>query len=145
MMFFDTGTAPAVCYTMTLTADNVRDLQVQVDWTTLEQQALAQNIEVVVRGTLNGGVRGLLYRPSFDDYVTDSWPAPLTRAHLQNAIERGDTLTIMGVYPGSARPEGLPQLQELEVPRTGGMRTSTNGARRALRSTSGGRPRVDGH
>ncbi len=72
----------------------------QTDWTTLQQQARVRNIDVVVKGTINGQVRELSYRPFLDDYAFDALPSvSLSRTQLQTLIEGGDTLTVMGVPP----------------------------------------------
>lgn len=97
---FDTGTAPAVGYTRTLTAANVATSPVQSDWTTLQLQAAAQNIDLIARGTLSGAVHGLLYQPSSHNYVSDTG-ATYTQSELQTLVLAGDTLSIMGVYPGT--------------------------------------------
>lgn len=100
MMAFDTGTAPAVGHTITVTADNIDGVQLRAQWATLQQQAVARNIDLVVRGTVNGRVRALSYRPSSDDYTIDGLPTvSLTPMQLRTLIERGDTLTFMGVPP----------------------------------------------
>ncbi len=101
LMTFDTGTAPAVGYTLTLTAANV--LNSLSDWTTLQARAAAGDIDLIVRGTINGQLRGLLYQPSSNQYITDtSGLGPFSQATLQGFIQNhGDTLSIMGVYPGT--------------------------------------------
>ncbi len=100
LLCFDTGTAPAVGYTITLTAANIKDGTEQKDWATLQSQAVAANIDLIARGTIQGQVHGLLYQPLKDDYVSDS-NAMYTKAQLQTFIESGDTLSFMGVYPGT--------------------------------------------
>jgi mono/diheme cytochrome c family protein len=103
MMSFDTGTAPAVGHTITFSAANIDSVQMQARWATLEQQAVARHIDVVVNGTIAGRVRRLSYRPASNDYAFDSLPTvSLTRAQLQALIERGDTLNVMGVPPRDA-------------------------------------------
>jgi hypothetical protein len=99
---FDTGTAPAVGYSRTMAATNVLSLSVSNDWTLLENQAAAlTNIDLIVRGTIDGKLRGLLYQPG-SGYKPDSTNiAILTRAQLVAKIQAGDRLTIMGVPPGS--------------------------------------------
>jgi YVTN family beta-propeller protein len=99
---FDTGTAPAVGYTRTLTAANVATAGVQSDWTLLQTQAAAANIDLIARGTINGQLHGLLYQPSSSTYISDtSGLGPFTQAQLQTLIQAGDILSIMGVYPGT--------------------------------------------
>ncbi len=101
LMCFDTGTAPAVGFTRTLSAANVTSPSVQTDWNTLEAQAAAGNIDLIARGTVNGKVHGLLYQPSSKTYTVDGNARTLTQAQVQGLIVAGDTLSIMGVYPGT--------------------------------------------
>jgi hypothetical protein len=105
MLCFDTGTAPAVGYTRTLTYADITDTAVQSDWTLLQQQAAAGNIDLIARGTIKGKLHGLLYQPSSDSYVTDtSGLGPFTHANLQSFVTAGDILSVMGVYPGTGTP-----------------------------------------
>jgi len=89
-----------VGYTITLTAANVNDKKEQSDWATLESQAVAANADLIARGTIVGQVNGLLYQPSGNRYISDTH-AIFTHAQLQTLIENGDTLSFMGVYPGT--------------------------------------------
>jgi len=110
LLSFDSGTAPAVGYTLTLTTDTIDDRRVLADWSTLRGQARIRNVDLIVRGTINGQVRALSYRPLSDDYVFDAAPTrSLSRAELQALVRRGDTLTVMGVAPSSAQavPEAV--------------------------------------
>jgi DNA-binding beta-propeller fold protein YncE len=100
LLCFDTGTAPAVGFTITLTAANVNNLANQTDWTTLEGQALAGNSDLIARGTIQGQVHGLLYQPSESNYISDAGTI-YTHAQLQAFIVAGDTLSFSGVYPGT--------------------------------------------
>lgn len=100
LLCFDTGTAPAVGYAITLTALNVHDQKKQSDWATLQSQASAANIDLIARGTIQGQNHGLLYQPSQNNYVSDANQL-YTQAQLQAFIENGDTLSFMGVYPGT--------------------------------------------
>jgi DNA-binding beta-propeller fold protein YncE len=122
MLSFDTGTAPAVGYTRTLTAANVTSGAAQSDWGTLQSQAAAANIDLVVRGTLNGVVHGLLYQPTAGNYISDSGTL-YTQPQLQTLVENGDTLSLMGEYPGT----GSATVHKLMQP------TAVKSARRASR------------
>lgn len=104
LLCFDTGTAPAVGYTITLTAANVNNKQEQSDWATLQSQAAAANTDLIARGTIQGQVHGLLYQPGSHNYISDTH-ALYSQAQLRALIEHGDTLSFMGVFPatGSAR------------------------------------------
>ena len=101
LMCFDTGTAPGVGYTRTLTSQNVGTQSAQSDWNTLESQAAAGNIDLIARGTIQGNVHGLLYQPASKTYTVDGNTKTLTQAQVQALIVAGDTLSIMGVYPGT--------------------------------------------
>jgi hypothetical protein len=102
---FDTGMAPAVGYSRTLVATNVNTASISNDWSLLEAQAVGgANINLIVKGTLDGRRRGLLYQPGPDNYEPDSInDAPLTRAQLVAKVLTGDTLTLMGVAPGTGQ------------------------------------------
>jgi len=95
---FDTGTAPAVGYTSTMTSATVA--AAATVWSTLEAQATAANIDLVARGTVSGVVHGLRYSPSANNYVLDTG-GTLTHAQLLTLIQGGDTMSIMGMYPGT--------------------------------------------
>jgi YVTN family beta-propeller protein len=97
---FDTGTAPAVGFTRTLTAANVTTAPVQQDWNTLQSQAAAGNANLIGRGTIQGNVHGLLYQPALSNYVSDTGSV-YTQTQLQELVVAGDTISIMGVYPGT--------------------------------------------
>ena len=66
-----TGTAPAVGYTRTIGPARVDDDEIAADWRVLEGQAALGHIDLIAKGTIDGKIRGLRYRPSLDDYVTD--------------------------------------------------------------------------
>ena len=106
---FDTGFAPAVGYTLTVTAVNVNDSGVTSDWATLESQASAGNIDLIVTGTIDKQVHGLLYDPITENYLTDTTGlGPFTHAQLVNFIVTdGDTLSPMGVPQGSGVRMGI--------------------------------------
>jgi hypothetical protein len=108
MLCLDTGIAPAVGYARTLVAANVTTPAISNDWSLLEAQAAAgTNLDLVVKGTVDGQRRGLLYQPGPNNYLPDSTNlAPLTRAQLTTKILAGDTLTVMGVPVGTGARMG---------------------------------------
>jgi hypothetical protein len=74
----------------------------QSDWSTLQSQAGAGNIDLIANGTIQGQIHGLLYLPATGNYQTDTAGlGPFTQAQLTAFILNGDTLTMMGVPPGS--------------------------------------------
>jgi YVTN family beta-propeller protein len=107
---FDTGTAPAVGYARTLTSANVTTGSISNDWSLLESQAGLTNIDLIVKGTIKGVRHGLLYQPSSGMYrpdTTNSSLGLLSRGQLSTNVVNGDTLTIMGVPPGSGQRMGI--------------------------------------
>ncbi|HXI42233.1 MAG TPA: beta-propeller fold lactonase family protein [Bryobacteraceae bacterium] len=107
-MCFDTGMAPAVGYARTVRGANVLTTSVQNDLGLLQSQAAAGNIDLIAKGTLSGHLHGLLYRPASNDYITDQTGlGPFVLAQIRGAIVKGDTLTFMGVPPGSGVRMGI--------------------------------------
>jgi YVTN family beta-propeller protein len=109
VLSFDTGTAPAVGYTRTVTSANVTgDPTIASDWALLQSQATAGNIDLICQGTIQGQLHGCLYQPSANNYETDTTGlGPFTQAQLIAFIQAGDTLSIMGVPPGSGVRFGI--------------------------------------
>jgi YVTN family beta-propeller protein len=108
MLCFDTGMAPAVGFTITVTPANVSNSGVTGAWATLESQATAKNIDLIVKGTIQGRVHGLLYVPATNNYVTDTTGlGAFTHAQLVSFILAGDTLSPMGVPPGTGLRMGI--------------------------------------
>jgi len=107
---FDTGTAPAVGYARTLTAQNIDSASVSNDWNLLEAQATSgTSINLIVKGTIDGIQRGFLYAgPAGTSYGPDTRDIPpMTRAQLRDKVLAGDTLTIMGTPLGSGTRIGV--------------------------------------
>jgi hypothetical protein len=110
LMCFDTGTAPAVGYSRTASSANVADSGLGSDWTVLERQAAASNVDLIIKGVLDGQLRGMLYRPASNDYRSDkTGVGPFTRQQLQTKLQADttNTFTIMGVPPGSGTRMGI--------------------------------------
>jgi len=109
LVSFDTGTAPAVGYTRTVTSANVTsDPTIASDWTLLQSQAAAGNIDLVCQGTIQGQLAGCLYQPPTNTYTTNTTGlGPFTQAQLISFIQAGDTLSVMGVPPGSGVRFGI--------------------------------------
>jgi hypothetical protein len=105
---FDTGTAPAVGYTRTITASNAISASVSNDWSLLESQAALTNIDLIAKGTYGGKLHGWLYQPGSASYRPDTIHLnAFSRNGLIAAITNGNTLTIMGVPPGSGVRAGI--------------------------------------
>jgi YVTN family beta-propeller protein len=108
LLCLDTGTAPAVGFTHTVTATNVADPAVTNDWTLLQSQAAASNIDLIAKGTVDGQQRGLVYDPVSNSYLSDkTGVGPFSQAELQAKIAAGDILSITGVPLGSGVRMGI--------------------------------------
>ncbi|HYP28845.1 MAG TPA: YncE family protein [Blastocatellia bacterium] len=108
LLCFDTGTAPAVGYARTVSAANVDAAAVTNDWALLENQAAVNNIDLIVKGTVDGQRMGLLYQPGSNNYRSDrTGVGPFTRAQLRAKIQGGDVMTPMGVPKGSGQRMGI--------------------------------------
>ncbi|MDQ6862035.1 MAG: beta-propeller fold lactonase family protein [Verrucomicrobiota bacterium] len=108
LLCFDTGAAPAVGFTRTVTAGNLNDGAIANDWSVLQSQAAAGNIDLIAKGTIDGLPRGLVYDATTSNYRTDKTGiGPFSRAELQAKVQAGDTLSITGVPPGSGLRMGI--------------------------------------
>lgn len=105
----DTGMAPAVGHARTLAAANITTLNESNAWSLLEAQASSgTNIDLIVKGEIDGRFRGFLYVASSNAYRTDQQLAPLlTRAELTAKVLAGGTITVMGVPPGTGVRHGI--------------------------------------
>jgi hypothetical protein len=66
----------------------------------MESQAGLNNCELVANGTVHGRVTGLLYQPSQGNYK-GTGGGTYTKTQLVRLISNGDTLTLLGVAPGT--------------------------------------------
>ncbi|HEY0548315.1 MAG TPA: hypothetical protein VGF13_01865, partial [Verrucomicrobiae bacterium] len=105
----DTGTAPACGYGRTITSNNVTSASVSNDWSLLEAQTVGgTNIDLIVKGMVDGVRRGFVYQTAQNNYKPDRQSlAPLTRSNLVAKILAGGTITIMGVPPGTGIRNGI--------------------------------------
>lgn len=108
MLCFDTGTAPGVGHTRTMTATTLA--AGSAEWAVLEAQTQPQppnnqpNCDLVVKLHDANGRRGFVYRPATNDYLPDRAAlAPVTRAAIETMITAGATATVMGVPVTSGR------------------------------------------
>ena len=106
---FDTGTAPAVGYARTITSNNVTSASISNDWSLLEAQTVGgTNIDLIVKGIVDGQRRGFVYVTASNHYRSDKLLlTPMTRAALVNKVLAGGTITIMGVPPGTGVRSGI--------------------------------------
>lgn len=103
---FDTGTAPAVGYSKTVNGNNYNTLS--SEWTMLESQAAAGNIDLVVRSVRLGVVRNFVYQPGSGNYRPHKQSLPaVARANIVADILNAGVATVMGVPPGSGVRLGI--------------------------------------
>jgi hypothetical protein len=69
---------------------------------------LLTNINLVIKGNVDGQRRGYLFQPASQNYRADrQLLAPVTRASLVAKVMAGATITIMGVPPGTGMRMGI--------------------------------------
>jgi hypothetical protein len=109
LLCFPTGMAPAVGYSRTVSSANASSTAVSADVTLLEAQARAGKIDLVLKGKVNGVVRGLYYNPLTRVYDVDAAGASsMTWSQLQASAASGSSLfTLMGVPPGTGVRMGI--------------------------------------
>ncbi len=98
---FDTGTAPIVGYSETLTTSSVKIPAIVTNWSTLESQA-STNCDLIAEGTVNGSLTSLLYNVAAGNYQSNvAGVGPFTHAQLLTAVQAGGVVTVQGVPFGS--------------------------------------------
>jgi len=108
VLAFDTGTAPAVGWSRTVSAQDAGSGALAGELDLLEQQVAAHNCDLVARGRLGGAARGFVFDPERGEYLTDDPDEdPLPRAELLGGVRDDDALTFLGVPPGSGRRMGI--------------------------------------
>jgi YVTN family beta-propeller protein len=109
----DTGMAPAVGLQITVTGANANAPATLGTIALLESQAAAGNCGLVVKGTLGGLPRGLVYQTAGSTYATDTTGlGPFTSAALRSQALAGATWTFTGVAPGTANRIGIDRDQD---------------------------------
>jgi hypothetical protein len=103
----DTGTAPAVGHQITVTSGNANAAATIAAIALLEGQTTAGNCALVVKGTLNGLPRGLVYQAG--SYASDTpGLGPFTAATLRSQALAGQAQwTFTGVPVGSGTRIGI--------------------------------------
>ena len=109
LLCFPTGMAPAVGYARTVSSANATSTAVSTDVSLLEAQAQAGKIDLIIKGKVNGVVRGLYYNPLSKVYDVDAAGAPsMSWSQLQSSAAAGNShFTLLGVPPGTGVRMGL--------------------------------------
>lgn len=113
---WDTGTAPAVGASRTITASTVS--AATSTWSTLETRATAGDNDVILHGEIDGSVRAFVFDPASALYV-NGIVGPFTRAQLTAKAQAGATFTVTGLAPGNGAhaidrdSDGIPDDWEL--------------------------------
>ncbi len=105
----DTGTAPTVGYSRTVSQANIGHRGVIDDLALLCGQAAKGNCDLIAKGELDGRTTGLLYLPASGLFESDQRThGRFTREELQDRLRRGKALlTFLGVPPGAGLRIGL--------------------------------------
>jgi YVTN family beta-propeller protein len=103
LMCFDTGVAPAVGFSRTITMANRADATLMNELATLEAQARGANVcDLVLRGRVGGQWRQFFYDKALQLYRTDrASDSPLSREQLLALLGPDDALTFLGTLPGT--------------------------------------------
>jgi hypothetical protein len=120
LLSFDTGTAPATGYSRTVSGFPAAGSPAESDLNLLEARANTSENDLIVRGTVGGKLRQLVWNKGLARYTSDRGSeAALTRSVLLSLLEPGDALTFTGTLPGlgSARgndrnEDGIPDADE---------------------------------
>jgi hypothetical protein len=118
LLAFDTGMAPAVGAQRTVHAGN-QNATVVVNWiNTMIAQSGASNIDLVVKGRLNGVARGWVYA-SNNQFRSDLASEPLIDKDALRALAgTGSELTYTGVPPGTGLRIGIDRDEDGAFDRT---------------------------
>jgi YVTN family beta-propeller protein len=107
LLAFDTGTAPAVGAQRTVYASNKND-PATVQWIeTLLAQDQAGNCDLIVKGRLNGQVRGFVYDGAGLFRSDRASEALIAKDALRALAGPGSELTYTGVPPGAGYRSGI--------------------------------------
>lgn len=109
VMCVETGAAPAVGHSRTLTPANATQPIVVVDVGMLQGQAALDRIDLVAKGRIDGQLRGLLYDPGDGKFHADkAGVGPFTWLDLKAKALAGNAhLTFVGAPPGSGARLGV--------------------------------------
>ncbi len=108
LLSFPTGTAAAVGHQVTLGPGTAGDPEARATIATLEAQAEAGSIELVVKGVVGGEVRGYWFDGGAGSYRPDRAGEPtLKPGSLLAAVAAGAELTWLGVPPLTGERVGI--------------------------------------
>jgi len=109
ILSFDTGTAPAVGYSRTVTKNNVVSQLVKDDLALLMGEAAKGNCDLVARGLFRSEQRGFSYDPTRNVFVSDrAADKPFSLNDLNRELAAGRALlTFIGVPPKSGLRIGI--------------------------------------
>lgn len=99
ILSFDTGTAPAACFEVTINKSNKTDNVLLDQLSTLETRASQGESGLVAWGRVNGVQRRYQWNPATSLYLAEDQSSTFTRAALLDLVSTGDALTFSGVLP----------------------------------------------
>ncbi|MES2705094.1 MAG: YncE family protein [Verrucomicrobiota bacterium] len=108
ILAFDTGTAPAVGRSRTVTAPPAAGSPAEADIALLETRANAADCDLTVQGVTGGRLRSFVWDKGTARYLPDRAGEPsLTRALLLESLGEGGALTFSGTLPGFGQTRTL--------------------------------------
>ena len=113
LMCFDTGTAPAVGHSVTVSYSSVVSPGQSTTLTTLESQATATACDLIARGRVRGLWGQWLFDPGSRRYCgTGTGSAGFSRDSLLSLLASGDAITFLGVPPAQGTRLGADRDQD---------------------------------
>lgn len=107
LLCFDTGTKPAVGYSVTISQESMSEPSILDAWRLLETQASGggrATIDLIAKADFGG----LFYDPSSGEYRSDVQAGlTRTRSWIESQMKNGSTVTLMGVPLGSGARMGI--------------------------------------
>lgn len=101
ILSFDTGTAPAACYDVTLNFSNKTHSTLLSQLATLEARTALGDNGLVAHGLIAGQTRRFRWLSQTSTYLADDG-ATYTRSALLDLLQTSDALTFIGVLPHEA-------------------------------------------
>src|SRR5262249_23133686 len=108
LMAFNSGTRPAVGAQVTVTAANKASAGVTTPISQIIAQTVANNCDLIVKGTVGGVSKGWVYDgPSASLLPDTTTEAPVAEATLRNGVAGTDVLVYTGVPKGAGKRLGV--------------------------------------
>ncbi len=108
LMCIDTNTPPGVGYSRTVKSTNATSSVVTSEVNLLLSRANLGEIDVIIKGRLDGVAHGLLWVPVNGEFQSDTAGyGPFSWSQLVSKAQSGSTFTVLGVPPDSGQRMGI--------------------------------------